>query len=196
MGTVQLSLPPTYLNGTLSGNEEYIRRIGYYSVGKEPPELPLANLLDLCLAHQRGHAMQLHTMLAATQPGYSNQMLAAAQALDSYRIRQADIKGYLRHIEPGFSEQNKLASDVYDTVLKTIRQLNQLIEQHLGSKQLPQQAVRYIEHLLPESGYLLRKLSAYLPHKDEEIDWPLEKISFTSAGKPSGQKLRKQLAEL
>jgi hypothetical protein len=54
---VNLNLSPTYLNGTLAGNQEYLRILGYLIQGDEPVTLSLSNLMDLWLEDQLGHVL-------------------------------------------------------------------------------------------------------------------------------------------
>ncbi|ARK29605.1 DUF2935 domain-containing protein [Halalkalibacter krulwichiae] len=51
---INLNLTPSYLNGTLSENEEYLRILTYYMNGENYSPLPLVDLLDLWLEDQLG----------------------------------------------------------------------------------------------------------------------------------------------
>lgn len=54
LNEVNLNLTPTYLNGTLNENQEYLRLLQYYVQGRQPVPLSLTDLLDLWLEDQLG----------------------------------------------------------------------------------------------------------------------------------------------
>ncbi|MEH7336158.1 DUF2935 domain-containing protein, partial [Neobacillus drentensis] len=56
---INLNLSPTYLNGTLNENQEYLRILSYFVNGQQSVPLRLDQLLDLWLEDQLGHIILL-----------------------------------------------------------------------------------------------------------------------------------------
>ncbi|MFC4322953.1 DUF2935 domain-containing protein [Litchfieldia salsa] len=174
---VNLNLTPTYLNGTLGENLEYLRMLSYYVNGKIPPILPLVDLMDLWLEDQAGHA----ALLARALDGVEFQLVAETrnymQLFQSFIVKNEAIKGYLRFTPEGFPIQLQFARDVVKAVIGFTEHVEKMVRLYKDDEVLNQSTLRFLEHHFPEACYFLRKLSYYAP----DITYPpctLTKPSF------------------
>ncbi|WP_257347114.1 DUF2935 domain-containing protein [Pseudalkalibacillus decolorationis] len=160
---VNLNLSPSYLNGTLSENQEYLRQLSFYMQGKEPPILPLVDLLDLWLEDQLGHSALLIQILDAVELPLLQQAEHFKNVFSAHIIKNDAIKGYLRFIKPGFSVQNHFAKEVAESVLGLNQLVLKVLKLYVDDEVLNQATLRFIEHHFPEACYFLRKLTYYTP---------------------------------
>jgi hypothetical protein len=160
---VNLNLSPTYLNGTLLENGEYLRILQYYSNGIEYPPLPLTDLLSLWLEDQLGHSALLIRLL----DGVEFDMIQRANALklqfSQFIVKNSAIKKYLQFTEPGFPIQLKFARDVSKAVVQFNELVGEAIYLYKNDELINQSTLRFLEHHFPESCYFLKKLSYYAP---------------------------------
>ncbi|KKK38598.1 hypothetical protein WQ57_08375 [Mesobacillus campisalis] len=174
---VNLNLTPTYLNGTLGENQEYLRMLGYYVNGQEPPILPLVDLMDLWLEDQAGHAALLVRTLDGVESHLVNETRGFMQTFQAFIVKNEAIKGYLRFAEEGFPIQLRFAKDVALAVLGLTQNVEKIVYLYKNDEVLNQGTLRFLEHHFPEACYFLIKLSHYAP----DIDYPpctLTKPSF------------------
>lgn len=64
---ININLTPTYFNGTLNEEQEYVRMLQYYVRGEDPPPLSMDDLINLWLEDQQGHALLLVNLLDPTE---------------------------------------------------------------------------------------------------------------------------------
>jgi hypothetical protein len=174
---VNLNLTPTYLNGTLGENQEYLRMLGYYMNGQEPPILPLVDLMDLWLEDQAGHAALLVRTLDGVEARLVNETRVFMQAFQTFIVKNEAIKGYLRFTQEGFPMQIRFASEVALAVAGFTQHVEKIVAQFKNDEVLNQGTLRFLEHHFPEACYFVKKLSYYAP----EINYPpctLTKPSF------------------
>lgn len=162
-GRVQLSLPPSFLNGTLNENQEYLRLLRYYVQGADAPALPLWNLMELWLDDQLGHVTLLRGMDLPAGLGLPDEAAAIAERIRSHLIRNKDMQGFLRFTPPGFPAQLEFAREAAETVVRFFRLLLDAVVRMRQAEPSPGFALRFMEHQLPEASYFMRKLAAWVP---------------------------------
>lgn len=178
LNQINVNLSPTYFNGTLIENQEYLRQLGSYVRGENAPELPLVGLLDLWLEDQLGHAVLLRNILDPVEAGLSEKAIEYSRAFEAHMIKNRAIQGYLRFIQPGFPAQQQFAGEVFETVRSFYRFVQMIIVRYRHSEVLTRTTLRFLEHHLPETCYFLRKLALFKPDLVWEGSCPLTKPSF------------------
>jgi hypothetical protein len=176
---VNLNLTPTYLNGTLGENQEYLRMLRFYVNGQTPPILPLVDLMDLWLEDQAGHAALLARALDGVELALVTQTREYMQIFQSFIVKNEAIKGYLRFTPEGFPIQLQFARDVVIAVIGFTSLVEKMVQLYKDEEVLNQSTLRFLEHHFPEACYFLKKLSYYVP----DITYPtcsLSKPSFRS----------------
>jgi len=174
---VNLNLTPTYLNGTLSENQEYLRMLQFYMRGEVPPVLPLIDLLDLWLDDQLGHAALLVRALDGVELLLVEKINQIRQIYQAHIVKNRALRGYLRFTPPDAPISHKFARDIAQTVLAFNQVVLEVTTLYKGNEVLNQTTLRFLEHHFPESCYFLNKLTFYAP----EIETPpcsLSKPSF------------------
>ncbi len=176
---VLLNLTPTYFNGTLNENQEYLRLLSFYINGHEPVQLPLWDLLQLWLEDQLGHAVLLRNALDPVEFGLSEQASRFSQAFQAYIVKNNAIRGYLRFTEPNFPAQRHFAATVAGTTVEFYRFVQTIVAQYRHTTLLSRTTLRFLEHHFPETCYLLIKLSAFAEGVELPQDCSLTKPGFT-----------------
>lgn len=165
---VNLNLSPTYLNGTLAENQEYLRILRQLVQGKEPVILPLVDLMDLWLEDQLGHAVLFKNLLDPIEMVATRQAEAYISQYQVFIVQNRHLKGYLRFKEPGFARQREFAYDVGKTTLEMNRFISSMVIKYKESKILNKSTLRFLEHHFPETCYFIKKLSHYASGLQEE----------------------------
>lgn len=160
---VNLNLSPTYLNGTLDENQEYLRLLSFYTRGENPPPLTLIQLLDLWLADQAGHGYLLANGLDIIEGDFIDQTRAFIQRFTSYMLKNIQMKKYARFTQPIFPEQGRFARQVAETVVAFNQLVMQIVTLYQHDEIFTRLTLRFIEHHLPETCYFLLKLAEFLP---------------------------------
>ncbi|WP_254871164.1 DUF2935 domain-containing protein [Bacillus sp. Marseille-Q1617] len=164
---VNLNLSPTYLNGTLAENQEYLRFLGYLMKGQEPEPLSLWELMDLWLEDQLGHALLFQNMLDPIEIGASRRAEAYINQYQVYIVQNRHLKGYLRFKQPGFARQREFAYEVGRTTLEMSQYISGMVVKYNKKKLLNKTTLRFLEHHFPETCYFIKKLSYYSPKLKE-----------------------------
>jgi hypothetical protein len=164
---VNLNLSPTYLNGTLAENQEYLRFLGYLLKGEEPVPLPLVELMDLWLEDQLGHVLLFQNVLDPIEIGASRQAEAYINQYQVYIVQNHHLKGYLRFKQPGFARQREFALEVGQTTLEMSQYISGMVAKYNKKKLLNKTTLRFLEHHFPETCYFIKKLSYYSPKLKE-----------------------------
>jgi hypothetical protein len=165
---VNLNLSPTYLNGTLSENQEYLRILSALVQGKEPLPLPLVNLMDLWLEDQLGHALLFQSILDPLEVFSNKQTDLYIQKYQVYIVQNRLFKGFLRFKEPGFIRQREFANEVGRTTLEMNQFIYGMVIKYRENKLLNKTTLRFLEHHFPETCYFIKKLSDYAPGLQKE----------------------------
>lgn len=160
---ININLSPSYFNGTLDENQEYLRQLTFYIEGKVPPPLSLLDLMDLWLTDQVGHSSLLIDILDPIEV----ELIAKAQSIQNqfrvYISKNRAMRGFLRFTPSGFRAQQRFA----DEVAHSIQNLNSLVEEVMSlyevDEVLNNTTLRFLEHHFPESCYFLVHLSQYAP---------------------------------
>ena len=160
---INLNLSPTYLNGTLNENQEYLRLLSYFVNGQNPEPLRLEQLLDLWLEDQLGHIILLRNVLDPIEIAIERQSEAFAQKFQMFILQNHHIKGYLRFTEQGFPRQKELALEVGRAVIEMNLFVRSSVEKYKGERILNKTTLRFIEHHFPETCYFIKKLADFAP---------------------------------
>jgi hypothetical protein len=177
---VNLNLSPTYLNGTLAENQEYLRLLSQLVQGKDPQPLPLEDLMDLWLEDQLGHVLLFKNVIDPIEMIISKQADAYISRYQAFIVQNRLLKGYLRFKEPGFARQTEFAHDVGVTTLEMSQFINSMVRKYKENKIINKTTLRFLEHHFPETCYFIKKLSYYAPRlKEEAGKCSLSRPSYT-----------------
>ncbi|MCM3442268.1 DUF2935 domain-containing protein [Metabacillus halosaccharovorans] len=165
---VNLNLSPTYLNGTLGENQEYLRILTFLAQGKNPVPLPLVDLMDLWLEDQLGHVVLFENILDPIELMVTRQAEVYKSRYQAFIIQNRHLKGYLRFKKPNFARQKEFANDVGKTTIEMSKFINSMIMKYKENKLLNKSTLRFLEHHFPETCYFIKKLSYYAPGLHEE----------------------------
>ncbi|MFI8685300.1 DUF2935 domain-containing protein [Rossellomorea sp. NPDC077527] len=160
---VNLNLSPSYLNGTLAENREYLRILQSYTRGEEYPLLPLVDLMDLWLDDQRGHAALLVDILDSAEIDLIEKGNALMVQFSQFMVKNDMFKGYLHFTQPGFPAQIRFAEDVSIQVVAFTQLVEEVLNQYVNDEVLNNSTLRFLEHHFPEACYFMKKLSYYAP---------------------------------
>jgi len=178
---INLNLSPTYLNGTLAENQEYLRLLAAWSQGKNPAPLPLIDLMDLWLEDQLGHVTLFQDLLDPIELLPSRQAEEYSTRFRMYIVQNHHLKGYLRFKEPGFARQREFAYEVGKTTLEMNHFVYTMVMKYQQNKLLNKSTLRFLEHHFPETCYFIKKLSHYAPKlQPEAAKCALIKPAYTS----------------
>ncbi|RXI97827.1 DUF2935 domain-containing protein [Anaerobacillus alkaliphilus] len=177
---VNLNLSPTYLNGTLGENQEYIRILTYYVTGQNFPPLPLVDLLDLWLEDQLGHAVLFRNVLDPIELTLSSQTEMYVTRFQGYIVQNKQMRSILRFSPPNTPRQQRLSRQIGQTTIDMYNFVKEVIGLYLGSEMFTRTTLRFLEHHLPETCYFIKKLSYYAPElSNQAAQCPLTKPSYT-----------------
>lgn len=160
---ILINITPTYFNGTLNENGEYLRILQYYVNGTDYFPLPLVDLLDLWLEDQIGHASLLNRALDGIELILKEKVDTLSKLFSAHMLKNDAIKGYLRFLPPHFPVQIAFAREVAGTVLTFNQLVEHVIKLYKGKEVINATTLRFLEHHFPESCYFLSKLSAFVP---------------------------------
>ncbi|MED3655283.1 DUF2935 domain-containing protein [Heyndrickxia sporothermodurans] len=178
---VNLNLSPTYLNGTLSENQEYLRLLSQWVQGKEPHPLSIVDLMDLWLEDQLGHAVLFQGIIDPIEIVATRQTETYISLFQMYIVQNHHLKNYMRFKEPGFSRQRAFAYEVGKTTLEMNNYVYRMVMKYKENKLLNKTTLRFLEHHFPETCYFIKKLSYYAPEFQEEArKCSLKKPSYRS----------------
>lgn len=177
---INLNLTPTYLNGTLNENQEYLRILVYMVEGSIPEPLPLVDLMDLWLEDQIGHAILLVNVLDPAEFSIREQAERHAVTFRALFTQNEIIRGYLRFTAPSFPVQIKLARDTLAAVQEFRLFVIQVISLFKQTELLNRTTLRFLEHHLPETCYFLHQLILYIPGAETLEACSLTKPTFVN----------------
>ncbi|USB33772.1 DUF2935 domain-containing protein [Paenibacillus sp. YPG26] len=176
---VQVSLSPTYFNGTLNENQEYLRQLSYYVQGQYAPQLSVVELLDLWLEDQLGHAILLRNSLDPLEREIIQRLDVYSAKIQSFIVQNQAMVGYLRFSPPGFKRQQLLAREVGTTVLELNSFINMVVTRYENTEVLNKTTLRFLEHHFPETCYFIISLSSFAPElREVAMSCSLKKPSF------------------
>ncbi|WP_160720999.1 DUF2935 domain-containing protein [Bacillus sp. USDA818B3_A] len=176
---INLNLSPTYLNGTLNENQEYLRILSYLVNGQQAVPLRLDQLLDLWLEDQLGHIILLRNLVDPIELTVERQTDLYAQRFNMFILQNHHIKGFLRFTEQGFPRQKELALDVGRTVIEMNLYIRSVVDKYKGDRLLNKTTLRFLEHHFPETCYFIKKLAEFAPElQAESVHCSLRKPSF------------------
>ncbi|MCP3741011.1 DUF2935 domain-containing protein [Rossellomorea sp. BNER] len=178
---INLNLTPSYLNGTLNENHEYLRMLSYYINGQKPPRLPLVDLMDLWLEDQVGHAALLIRSIDGVELPLIQKANHYKELFSAFILQNDAIKGFLRFTPENFPAQLHFAREVAIAVTGFTQLVQKTVTLYVEDEVFNQATLRFLEHHFPEACYFLKKLSYYA----QEIDYPPCSLS-----KPSFRKIK------
>ncbi|KIL41450.1 hypothetical protein SD70_07380 [Gordoniibacillus kamchatkensis] len=176
---INLNLTPTFLNGTLNENAEYLRLLTFFVRGEQPVPLPLSALLDLWLEDQLGHALLLANILDPAEIPLINRVRKAIDEFQAHLVKNQNIKGFLRFTPPNFPLQLRFAGQVARSVTDFYVLVYEVVGLYKDSEVLNRATLRFLEHHIPETCYFLRKLTDFTRDFPMIADCPLTKPSFS-----------------
>ncbi|WP_335871828.1 DUF2935 domain-containing protein [Bacillus sp. 2205SS5-2] len=160
---VNLNLSPSYLNGTLAENNEYLRILTSYVQGKAYSPLSLVDLLSLWLEDQLGHAALLIRLLDGVEFDLIERAIALKGQFSQFIVKNSSIEGYLHFTQPGFPIQMRFAYEVSVAVVQFNQLVAEVLHLYNDDELINQSSLRFLEHHFPEACYFMRKLSFYAP---------------------------------
>ncbi|MGG1554787.1 DUF2935 domain-containing protein [Paenibacillus ferrarius] len=170
---VNLNLTPSYFNGTINENKEYLRQLSYWARGVPAVPLTLTELLDMWLEDQLGHAVLLHGLLDPVEQKLGAETDRFAAQFSSYMVKNRAMTGYLRFTPPGFPAEIHFAREVLETVKAFYAFVGRIVNEYENTELLSKATLRFLDHHFPESCYFMRKLAEFVPDAD-----PLEHCSI------------------
>ena len=165
---VNLDLSPTYLNGTLGENREYLRLLSYLVKGEVPVPLSLMDLMDLWLEDQLGHAVLFNNLLDPIELEANAQTSLYITRYQAFIVQNRHLKGYLRFKKPGFARQREFALEVGRTTIEMSQFISVMVQKYKENKLLNKTTLRFLEHHFPETCYFIKKLSYYAPELQQD----------------------------
>ncbi|KRF01750.1 hypothetical protein ASG89_25670 [Paenibacillus sp. Soil766] len=178
---VNLNLTPSYFNGTINENKEYLRQLSYWMQGVPAAPLTLTQLLDLWLEDQLGHAVLLNGLLDPVERILGLETDKFASVFSSYMTKNRAMQGYLRFTQPGFPAEIQFAKEVLGTVKAFYDFVQRIVVQYCNDQLLSKATLRFLEHHFPESCYFMRKLTAFIPNAPPLGNCPLTRPSLRQA---------------
>ncbi|NQX63839.1 DUF2935 domain-containing protein [Paenibacillus qinlingensis] len=175
---VNLSLTPSYFNGTINENREYLRQLSYWMQGVPAAPLTLTQLLDLWLEDQLGHAVLLSGLLDPVERILGLETDKFASLFSAYMTKNRAMQGYLRFTPPGFPAEIQFAKEVLGTVKAFYDFVQRIVVQYRNDELLSKATLRFLEHHFPESCYFMRKLTEFIPDAPSLGHCPLTKPSL------------------
>lgn len=163
LNEINIELTPTYFNGTLGENQEYLRLLEYLTQGKQPVELPLVDLMDLWLEDQLGHALLLQNHLDPVEGPLHEKTNGFIKIFQSHMVRNHHMRNYLRFTNPGFPAQRLFAREVAESIVALNAFVTTVWERFKKDEVLSRLTLRFIEHHFTETCYFLRKLAYFEP---------------------------------
>ncbi|WP_096154994.1 MULTISPECIES: DUF2935 domain-containing protein [Bacillus] len=159
--SININIPPSYFNGTLDENGEYLRLLQHYVNGQDAPPLPLVDLLDLWLTDQVGHAALLVRSLDGVELLLLREADTIKQLFQAHLLKNEAIKGYLRSIPPNFPAQLAFAREVSASVLRFNEFVEHVVTLYKDNEVFNSTTLTFLEHHFPEACYFLHKLYFY-----------------------------------
>ncbi|CAN7182736.1 DUF2935 domain-containing protein [Paenibacillus sp. LjRoot153] len=175
---VNLNLTPSYFNGTINENREYLRQLTYWMQGVPAVPLKLTQLLDLWLEDQLGHAVLLNGLLDPVERILGLETDKFASLFSSYMTKNRAMQGYLRFTPPGFPAEIQFAKEVLGTVKAFYDFVQRIVVQYRNAQLLSKSTLRFLEHHFPESCYFMRKLTEFIPDAPPLGHCPLTRPSL------------------
>ncbi|MDX5476761.1 MAG: DUF2935 domain-containing protein [Bacillaceae bacterium] len=158
---INIGISPSYFNGTLDENGEYLRLLQHYVNGKDAPPLPLVDLMDLWLTDQVGHAALLIRSLDGVELVLLREAEAIKQLFQAHLLKNEAIKGYLRSIPPNFPAQLAFAREVSTSVVRFNQLVEHVVTLYKNDEVFNSTTLTFLEHHFPEACYFLHKLYFY-----------------------------------
>ena len=175
---VNVNLTPSYFNGTIGENLEYLRQLGYWIRGLPAEPLTLTALLSLWLEDQQGHAILLQNHLDPVERQLSLETDRFAALFASYRLENIAMEEFLRFTPPGFPAHRHFSSEVLTTTKAFYGFVQRVVREFEETELISRATLRFLEHHFPDSCYFMRKLSLFVPDSPPLDNCPLTKPSF------------------
>lgn len=160
---ININLTPTYFNGTLNENEEYLRILQFHMKGEDATPLPLADLLSLWLEDQLGHAALLIRLVDGIEFEIVRKATALKLKFSQYIVKNNAIKGYLRFLPAGSPVQIRFAHEVAESVVAFNNLVGYTLKKYDEKSLINQSTRRFLFHHFPEACYFMKKMSLYAP---------------------------------
>ncbi|MDP4145909.1 MAG: DUF2935 domain-containing protein [Bacillota bacterium] len=176
---VNVNLSPSYFNGTISENQEYLRILSYYVAGQDYLPLSLVDLFDLWLSDQLGHVILFRGIVDPVELSLINQAEMYITRFQGLIAQNNQMHLLLRFLTPGFPRQLLLARQAGETTIEMYKLIQRAVSLYINNEMLSKTTLRFLEHHFPETCYFLKKLSRYVPELTSEVvNCSLTKPSF------------------
>lgn len=171
---ININLTPTYFNGTLNENGEYLRILQFFMRGLEPPPLSLVDLLSLWLEDQLGHAVLLIRLVDGIEFDIIRQAEVLKGKFSQFIVKNNAIKGYLRFLPANSPVQIRFAHEVAGSVVAFNNLVAFTLELYDEKSLVNQSTRRFLFHHFPEACYFMKKMSLYAP----DIQYPPCQVTY------------------
>jgi hypothetical protein len=162
LNQVDLQLTPTYLNGTLSENAEYLRILSFAAQGLDAPLLPLDRMLDLWLEDQLGHAVLLRNVLDPIEQEISAKTMAYINRFQAHMLTHVHLMRYKRFLPEKSPFELRYTREVAQTVQSFLEFVEKVIGSFEAQQLLSRTTLRFLQHHVPETHYFLYSLSRHV----------------------------------
>ncbi|WP_421384823.1 DUF2935 domain-containing protein [Bacillus salacetis] len=171
---ININLTPTYFNGTLNENAEYLRILQYNMRGQAAPPLSLVDLLSLWLEDQLGHAVLLIRLVDGIEFDIVRQAEGLKVKFSQFIVKNNAIKGYLRFHNPGSPIQIRFAHEVAEAVVAFNELVGYTLKQYDEKSLVNQSTRRFLFHHFPEACYFMKKMSIHAP----DLQYPPCQVTY------------------
>lgn len=159
VGSIKISLPPSFINHMVNEVEEAIRLFSYLEDGKLPPHVHALHHDLLWLLDAAGHAGAIDANLDNAEKKLKEKGRKFNKDWEDFYLKAVELAGYLRSNILQFPALTKFHHDVNleMTIFKAF--LNELEEMELKKETLGTLSPLMADHMAREEWYYLLKLA-------------------------------------
>lgn len=159
VGTISISLPPTFLNHMVNEIEEYLRILQYLCAGKTPPPQHPVHHHLLWLQDAVGHAATLAAEVDPTEKPMAHKSEYFRHQFESYYLKAVELAGFLRTQLKTFPALERFNNDTL-LEMKLFREfLHEIEDMRLSKELLASIDALLPDHMAREECYYLMKLA-------------------------------------
>ena len=159
VGSIKISLPPTFINHMVNEVEEAIRLFSYFAKGEKPPTVhPLHHDL-LWLLDAVGHASALDTNLDRVETQLKKKSEKFMKEWEAFYLKAIEMAGYVRTNIMKFPALNRFHQDINLEMTIFTAFLQELEEMDLKKETLGTLTPLMADHMAREEFYYLMKLA-------------------------------------
>lgn len=159
ISTINIALPPTFLNHMVNELEEFLRVLGYLTEGNVPPPMHPVHHHLLWLADASGHASSITAGLDMVEKRMMEKSRAFAKLFDDLYLKAIEVAGYLRTGQSQFPALSRLNHDAEFEIVIFTQFLEELEELKMSDELLGTLYPLLFDHMAREECYYLTKLA-------------------------------------